>query len=62
MTHMGTYDFAPHAAVLDNDDRVFATVDEFRRDRVREVWDILLVWGCIIGGIAMFAAIGWGAP
>ncbi|NKW62335.1 hypothetical protein GS931_21605 [Rhodococcus hoagii] len=32
MAHSGTDDFAPHTAVLDSDDQVFATVDEFRHD------------------------------
>lgn len=62
MTHSGTYDFAPHTAVLDSDDQVFATVDEFRHDRLIGVRNTILVWGCIIGVVAMIAAIGWGAP
>ncbi|NKS10103.1 hypothetical protein GS580_16520 [Rhodococcus hoagii] len=62
MTHSGTYDFAPHTAVLDSDDQVFATVDEFRHDSLIGVRNTILVWGCIIGIFAMIAAIGWGAP
>ncbi|NKZ63034.1 hypothetical protein GTG23_02625 [Rhodococcus hoagii] len=62
MTHSGTYDFAPHTAVLDSDDQVIATVDEFRHDSLIGARNTILVWGCIIGIVAMIAAIGWGAP
>lgn len=38
------------------------TSNEFRADCRRHDRNLLLVWGCIIGIVAMIAAIGWGAP
>ncbi|NKR75828.1 hypothetical protein GS492_25130 [Rhodococcus hoagii] len=50
------------AAQQQDDDRILDTADEFRCDCRRHAWTTLFVWCCVIGVVAMFAAIGWGAP
>lgn len=48
------------AAQQRDDDRIFATADDFRCHCRRRVWTTILVWCCVIGMVAMLTAIGTG--
>lgn len=61
MTHTGTYDFAPHTALIDSDDQVFATVDEFRHECRCGQWDrtVAFFWAVTLG-VTIGTTSWWG--
>ena len=59
MIHTGTYDFAPSAAVIDSDDRVFATVRAFDRDRAQRAREAVVAWSWAIATGAALGAMSW---